>query len=101
MRRPLTTKRLEGFFGVLAVYGALTVLLFLPKVNVAGPAEGTYIGPKPEDIWIGAWLVLGVPTILNSEVPVRFEAAHRVLPAVIVQNHDRHLVPRVPLPWVR
>lgn len=66
MRRPLTTKRLEGFFGVLAVYGALTVLLFLPKVNVAGPAEGTYIGPKPEDIWIGAWLVLGVPTILRG-----------------------------------
>ena len=27
MRRPLTTKRLEGFFGVLAVYGALTVLM--------------------------------------------------------------------------
>lgn len=64
--RCLTVGRVEGLFGVLAVWGALLVLFFVPKFNVAAPAEGTYIGPKPDDVWIGTWLVLGMSGILRG-----------------------------------
>jgi hypothetical protein len=45
-------------FEDLAVYGTLTCLLVVPKVNLIS-VPGTYVGVKPEDFWVGALLVLG------------------------------------------